>query len=261
MGGSSCAETLITSSKATVCAGYQSCQQAEINGGGGRVDTYGYQSAAESTIKDASIVRIEAYQALLNGIIDSNGSGGGVYIFRDCEAGKGANVICRNGDTCKVKCIGKGCKGLTYQCETGATCRLEPSGCNRNSGGSYNGVRCPTLTSGTTINMDDNDKADIDDVDESELVDMDNVDPERKKKAALPETCHGAANCNACEREGQCKRDKMIGEEEAHDTYYIEAVSIIGLILLLCGITLCYRKNKKKSDGYQTLLTDDTIQV
>eukprot|EP00486_Rosalina_sp_Unknown_P006094 CAMPEP_0201575820 /NCGR_PEP_ID=MMETSP0190_2-20130828/21232_1 /ASSEMBLY_ACC=CAM_ASM_000263 /TAXON_ID=37353 /ORGANISM="Rosalina sp." /LENGTH=630 /DNA_ID=CAMNT_0048005909 /DNA_START=441 /DNA_END=2333 /DNA_ORIENTATION=+ len=218
MGAASCCRTDITTSQATVCAGYRSCQQSEINTDGGRVDSYGYQSAAESTIKGAAFVRADAYQTLLNAVIDSNGAGGGTYLFREYEAGKGATVICRNGDTCRVRCDGKGCKGLTYQCEPGATCTLSPNGCTGKSGKKYKNTACPTLTQGTAAAGIRAKHTLPGPLYEANIDHRDEIDTDRAKVPKMAPSCTQyrswnsrsvPSSCTACQKKASCKGDRI----------------------------------------------------
>ena len=265
-GYNSCRSSTITTSNGNLdCMGEYTCASSDITvvqknaNNDAIVSIYGRLGAYYSTIS-ADVVKAYGNHAIYAATIDSEGRSDLLVEAYSPMAASYSRIICRSGSECMLKCKGTGCFYANYICLPGAKCQVRPKKCKPNAGGSYKGVDCPMITNTLTEDTLDAHLKEL----EGRMI---NDEEFKKLEFIVNDFDHLYIENEVIDVEfdeddvNTVLVHQMTVEEEAHDTYYIEAVGIIGLILLLCGITLCYRKNKKKSDGYQTLLTDGTIQV
>ena len=85
----------------------------------------GDQSCANCNISNPRFVELSGRRSGENSTFFSGGSQ--TWWFYGEEAGKGATIICPDGNTCRIECDNNACTGLTLQCQTNNSCNFDVS--------------------------------------------------------------------------------------------------------------------------------------
>eukprot|EP00486_Rosalina_sp_Unknown_P012650 CAMPEP_0201592634 /NCGR_PEP_ID=MMETSP0190_2-20130828/190478_1 /ASSEMBLY_ACC=CAM_ASM_000263 /TAXON_ID=37353 /ORGANISM="Rosalina sp." /LENGTH=802 /DNA_ID=CAMNT_0048051499 /DNA_START=17 /DNA_END=2422 /DNA_ORIENTATION=- len=200
-GSSACYQADITAGKAAKCVGYRSCEQAVIRDVF-RIEAYGYESLKDAQIFGGERMDIDGYRVMEGAVVDSDTSTDLEWRFDGPQAGYGSTFICRSGAICRMWCERDTCENMTYQCDTGADCRLTPSQCKSvNPPSDVNGVICPTYVTGTSSPHNHNEKKG----EREERRSNRKVDVEEDITLKSMAFCSSSTSCTACERAAECR--------------------------------------------------------
>jgi len=144
-----CSEAEMTDANHIVtCNGLYGCNEAEISVGVGEVRCYGSTSCNGAKIR-ATLVQGYGEHSLQSATLMSDVLNQELTVEAfGYEAGKGASMLCRCGDTCSLKCAGNGCFEMHLTCERGSVCTYD---CDATSG-----VACPLVIDETRADDADN---------------------------------------------------------------------------------------------------------
>eukprot|EP00486_Rosalina_sp_Unknown_P013903 CAMPEP_0201596294 /NCGR_PEP_ID=MMETSP0190_2-20130828/193021_1 /ASSEMBLY_ACC=CAM_ASM_000263 /TAXON_ID=37353 /ORGANISM="Rosalina sp." /LENGTH=241 /DNA_ID=CAMNT_0048056589 /DNA_START=450 /DNA_END=1176 /DNA_ORIENTATION=- len=141
----SCAKSTLFASNSISCNGKGGCYESDITSD--TVNVYGMYGAHNAKIS-AEQINGFGVRSLTFATIDSNNLPKMEVNLYGEEAGKGAEIYCKENSKCIINCKASGCNGLTIYCDinNGAKCDITPDLCGEkeNDDKNVNGVDCPS---------------------------------------------------------------------------------------------------------------------
>ena len=104
-----------------VCSGFNSCENARLEGD--KVRVYGMTSASHADIYASQVFGYGHYSLQFADIDTMVAPQLKVSLF-GYNTGYGATIICRSDRDCKLVCKSSGCFGTTFLCITGSRCTV-----------------------------------------------------------------------------------------------------------------------------------------
>ncbi len=95
------------------CLAFNSCYNAQMEATN-KIYIDGEEGVARSIVKNTPLIIASGYKSIENGLIDSQNVIDLFIKLKGDLAGQNAQIICRVGSNCELKCTGNACKDTQF---------------------------------------------------------------------------------------------------------------------------------------------------